>query len=191
MRSRLMHEMKNCLAASIYNHALPTASFETPLPVSSPPMNALRPHTSPRVTPPPAAPPVNDLSQASSSTHYLSIGAMVGIGIGTVASILILAFCLLSGIPYLRSRRRERALQRAVEEVERGVEMQKSMGHASDAMSESKENMVLESRVEILIDDGMSERNAIEAWDGWDGRWTEDDDLERGRKGMSLPRREY
>jgi hypothetical protein len=116
---------------------------------------------------------------------------MVGIGIGTVASILILAFCLLSGIPYLRSRRRERALQRAVEEVERGVEMQKSMGHASDAMSESKENMVLESRVEILIDDGMSERNAIEAWDGWDGRWTEDDDLERGRKGMSLPRREY
>jgi hypothetical protein len=50
---------------------------------------------------------------------------------------------------------------------------------------------VLESRVEILIDDGMSERNAIEAWDGWDGRWTEDDDLERGRKGMSLPRREY
>jgi hypothetical protein len=186
-----MHEMKNCLAASIYNHALPTASFETPLPVSSPSMNALRPHASPRVTPPPAAPPVSDLSQASSSTHYLSIGAMVGIGIGTVASILILAFCLLSGIPYLRSRRRERALQRAVEEVERGVEMQKSMGHVSDAMSESKENMVLESRVEILIDDGMSERNAIEAWDGWDGRWTEDDDLERGRKGMSLPRREY
>jgi hypothetical protein len=191
MRLRLIDVTKNCLGTFINDHALSTASFETPLPASSPPTNTLRPHASPRVTPPPAAPPVTNLSQASPPTHYLSIGAMVGIGIGTVASILILAFCLLSGIPYLRSKRHERALQRAVEEVERGVEMQKSMGHTSDGMSESKENMVLESRVEILIDDGMSERNAIEAWDGWDGRWTEDDDLERGRKGMSLPRREY
>lgn len=186
-----MDGFKDCQFTSVYDHAPSTASFETPVPVSSPSMNALSPHASPSVTSPPAAPPADGLNLISPPEHYLSIGSMVGIGFGSVASILILAFGLLAGIPYLRSRRRTCALQRAVEEVERGVELQKAMGHTNDAMSESKENMVLESRVEIVVDDGESERNAIEAWDGWDGRWTEDDDLERGRKGMSLPRREY
>ena len=83
-------------------------------------------------------------------------------------------------------------MQRAVDEVERGIEMRKDVG-ASES-SESKENMVLESRVEIVVGDDESERDVVDAWDGWNATWAGDDeeDLEeRGRKGMSLPRREY
>jgi hypothetical protein len=81
-------------------------------------------------------------------------------------------------------------LERAVEEVERGIEMHKDVSQKS--VSESKENMVLESRVEIVVEDSESESGAVDRWDGWDASWEdEDDEMERGRKGMSLPRREY
>lgn len=63
----------------------------------------------------------------------------------------------------LRKRRREKALRRAVEEVERG-----SVGSRGGV--ESREGIVLESKVEVLIEE--------EAWA-----------VEDGRKGMSLPRR--
>ena len=69
--------------------------------------------------------------------------------------------------------------------------MHKDVSHRN--LSESKENMVLESRVEIVVDDGESERDVVDAWDGWNASWDEDEEeeQERGRKGMSLPRREY
>lgn len=55
-----------------------------------------------------------------------------------------------------------------------------------------KSNIVLESQVEVVVaDDGESVVDILGRWDGWDA----DDDGEwetwRGRKGMSLPRRDY
>jgi hypothetical protein len=89
-------------------------------------------------------------------------------------------------------------LKRAVDEVERGIEMRKDVGHGSASEgTESKENMVLESSVDIVIgDEGEeSERDVVDAWDGWNatgyGDEEEEEEGERGRKGMSLPRREY
>jgi hypothetical protein len=68
--------------------------------------------------------------------------------------------------------------------------MHKDAGH--ERVIESKENMVLESKVEIVVEDSESESGAVDRWDGWDASWEEEDDeMERGRKGMSLPRREY
>jgi hypothetical protein len=123
------------------------------------------------------------------STRGLRTGASIGIGIGVSAFILIIG-SIACGVPYLRNRRRARALERAVEEVERGIEMHKDVSQKS--VSESKENMVLESRVEIVVEDSESESGAVDRWDGWDASWEdEDDEMERGRKGMSLPRREY
>ena len=94
-------------------------------------------------------------------------------------------------------------------------------------MRESKENMVLESRVEIVVDggdDGDSNRGgesgsvrssvrgsmggSLDEYEGWDagtdgdvsegedmdgdlGEWGRGRRWERGRNGMSLPRREY
>lgn len=88
-----------------------------------------------------------------------------------------------------------------MEEVERGggLEMSKNFG-AGDMrnirrVSESKENMVLESRVEILVVDGEESEEG-----DWDGVWDEDEDedleeedggMGRGRMAMSLPRRVY
>jgi hypothetical protein len=78
--------------------------------------------------------------------------------------------------------------------VERGTELKDA------AASESKENMVLESRVEILVDEGDgSEEESSDGEDQWDaGTDGESDDdgnsrrgRARGRNGMSLPRREY
>lgn len=82
-------------------------------------------------------------------------------------------------------------MQRAVEEVERGTELRKASGSRSDGFTESKDNMVLESRVEIVVDDDESTRDMVATWDGWNATWDEDEELERGRKGMSLPRRIY
>jgi low affinity Fe/Cu permease len=138
----------------------------------------------------PAAPPVDIDAQTAPSTHTPSTGAKAGIGIGVAISVLLVAF-LIFGIPYLRSRQRTRALQRAVDEVERGTEMHKATSHVSMTIGESKENMVLESRVEIVVADDESDRDVVAAWDGWDATWEEGDDMERGRKGMSLPRRAY
>jgi hypothetical protein len=132
-----------------------------------------------------AAPPANN----SLPTRGLSTGASIGIGIGVAAFILIIG-AIACGVPYFRNRKRTRALERAVEEVERGIEMHKDASHES--VGESKENMVLESRVEIVVEDSESESGAVDRWDGWDASWEdEDDEMERGRKGMSLPRREY
>jgi hypothetical protein len=132
------------------------------------------------------APPAN----TSQSTHGLTAGASIGIGFGVAVFILTIGI-LACGVPYIRNRRRIRALQRAVEEVERGIEMHKDVSHGNNV--ESKENMVLESRVEIVVDDDEeSERGAVDRWDGWDASWEdENDEMERGRKGMSLPRRDY
>jgi hypothetical protein len=66
--------------------------------------------------------------------------------------------------------------------------MNKSVGQGT--ASESKENMVLESKVEIVVHDGENGRNVLDDWDGWSAG-VEEDLGERGRKGMSLPRREY
>lgn len=72
---------------------------------------------------------------------------------------------------YLRRKRQERALKRAIDEVERGTELKES------SERESKENMVLESRVEIVVD-GEEEGSVRDSWDGesqWDAG-TEGDD---------------
>jgi hypothetical protein len=81
--------------------------------------------------------------------------------------------------------------------VERGTELKDATA------SESKENMVLESRVEILVDEGDgSEGGGSDGGDEWDagtdGESDDDDEdlgrgraWERARNGMSLPRREY
>lgn len=74
--------------------------------------------------------------------------------------------------------------------------MSKSVAWLEESVDgESKENIVLESRVEILIVDEGEESDE----GGWDGVWDEEDegvDIQdggwgRGRMAMSLPRREY
>jgi hypothetical protein len=134
--------------------------------------------------------------QAATSSH-LSTAAKAGIITASVAVFLLLSFLILE-YTYLGKKRRERALQRAVEEVERGTELNDT------SAIESKENMVLESRVEIVVDGG-DESDSDERWDtesGWDagtdgetsdgdlGEWGHGRRWERGRSGMSLPRRE-
>ncbi|KAH7090561.1 hypothetical protein FB567DRAFT_626520 [Paraphoma chrysanthemicola] len=127
------------------------------------------------------------------ATPLLSNAAILGIGIGSAVLFLITLFFLF-GLPYFRRARRGRALQRAIDEVERGIEMRKT---GPSEMSASKENMVLESRVEIIMDeDDERERDLVDVvgrWDGWDanGDAEELEEWERGRKGMSLPRREW
>ncbi|KAI8934743.1 hypothetical protein NX059_008431 [Plenodomus lindquistii] len=135
------------------------------------------------------------------STSFANLSVPVRAGIISGFTILIISvFLMLLEFGYLRRRRRERALRRAVKEVERdaGVELKTMV----ESRSESKENMVLESRVEILVvtEDGHSDG-------GWGGSMSDDghgdgweadmEDEERGRggsggrNGMSLPRREY
>ena len=75
----------------------------------------------------------------------------------------------LVGVCYIR-RRRDRALRRAVEEVEHGVRLRRVLG------GESEENMVLDGKGVVV-----SDVREVQAWD-------ENGDL-GGRKGMSLPRR--
>jgi len=64
----------------------------------------------------------------------------------------------------MRRRKRENALRRAVAEVERGMN------------KNSQERIILESRVSIVIEDIDPEEEELEE--------------NRGRNGMSLPRRE-
>jgi hypothetical protein len=174
---------KNCEFTSIYNGIAPVTAFATPSAI------AVDSRATPVVTAP-AAPPVDTEDHTYPSTYTLSTGAKAGIGIGVAVFVILVAF-LIFGIPYLRSRQRTRALQRAVDEVERGTELQKAASHGSMTTSESKENMVLESRVEIVVGEDESERDVVAAWDGWDATWEEGDDIERGRQRMSLPRRLY
>jgi hypothetical protein len=107
---------------------------------------------------------------------YLSAAAKAGIITASIAVFLLVLFLILE-YTYLGKKRRERALQRAVEEVERGTEL-KDTSHTG-----SKENMVLESRVEIVVDGGDESDGDLGEW-GHGRRW------ERGRSGMSLPRQE-
>jgi hypothetical protein len=163
-----------------------TASFETPLAASTLPAHTL---AAPIVTPPTGL-PADAHAHSASPISSLDTGAKIGIGVGAAALVLLISF-LVFGIPYIRRKRRVRALRRAVEEVEHGIEMQKTAGKSNEEVDESKENMVLESRVEIVVGDAESERDVVDHWDGWNATWEEEDDLERGRKGMSLPRRDY
>ncbi|RMZ71019.1 hypothetical protein GMOD_00005512 [Pyrenophora seminiperda CCB06] len=138
----------------------------------------------PSPQPPPAA---NDLSTP----------AKAGIITASVIVFLLATFLLIE-YTHLRHKRRERALRRAIEEVERGTELKDS------SVGESKENMVLESRVEIVVEEGeASERSSMDGGDEWDagtdegydegdgdlGDWDRGRTWERGRNGMSLPRR--
>ena len=67
------------------------------------------------------------------------------------------------------------------------MEMRKRVG---SERSESKENMVLESRVEIVVVDDDGDAEESDEDDAWDVGM-EDDERWRGRQAMSLPRREY
>ncbi|KAF2257156.1 hypothetical protein BU26DRAFT_499703 [Trematosphaeria pertusa] len=99
-------------------------------------------------------------SATAKPNHELPTSAKIGIG--AVVGVLGLALFLVAfEACYLRRRRRTRALERAVEEVERGMD------------KGSEERIVLESRVSIVFED--------------DGH--EEEEQERGRNGMSLPRR--
>jgi hypothetical protein len=95
----------------------------------------------------------------------------VKIGVGLVAGIFgaaLIAYFV--EIFYLRRRRRERALGRAVEEVERG--------EMSSADKANEDIVVLESRVSIVFDDGPESEDELR-------------DRGRTRNGLSLPRRIY
>ncbi|KAF2829788.1 hypothetical protein CC86DRAFT_285382 [Ophiobolus disseminans] len=180
-----------CVFLPSSSEPIPSMSFQTPLSATA---RLPSPHPTLDLaieTSSPVAPPD---SQNISSASSISATTILTISISLTLSIIVILF-LAFGIPYLRKWRRSCALQRAVDEVERGIEMRKDIGHGSTSeVTESKENMVLESRVEIVVGDEESERDVVDAWDGWNATWDGDDDEdleERGRKGMSLPRREY
>lgn len=123
----------------------------------------------------------------------LSVPAKAGL-ISGLTIIVLAIFIIILEACYLRPRRRARALRRAVAEVEQasGVDM-KTM--VESIASGSKETMVLESRVEILVEGEESEDEwSVDDDDGeeWDAD-VEDEERGRrgGRNGMSLPRRLY
>jgi hypothetical protein len=129
-------------------------------------------------------------------SSQLTAAEKAGIIAASVAVFIILLLLVLE-YTYLRRKRRDRALERSIDEVEDGTELEESTA------SESKENMVLESRVEIVIEE--EQHSESESWDG-ESQWgigtdgeDSDDDLgewgrgggwERGRNGMSLSRTE-
>ncbi|KAF2036345.1 hypothetical protein EK21DRAFT_106447 [Setomelanomma holmii] len=206
---------------AVYGIALPTpgtkvVSFEEPAKIPDLASSPIPTHTTVFVTPALASqPPPSDATRLSDhitvttspnstptptetalppSTPFLSTPAILGISISSALLLLITLF-LVCGLPYVRRKRRGRALQRAVEEVERGIEMRKT--GALDVTG-SKENMVLESQVEIFMHDGHGDErdsdmvDMVGRWDGWDASGDlEEEEWERGRKGMSLPRREW
>ncbi|KAF2639175.1 hypothetical protein P280DRAFT_508320 [Massarina eburnea CBS 473.64] len=99
-------------------------------------------------------------------TKQLRTGLKVGIGIavgllGVVLILIIFESC------FLRHRRQQKALQRAVDEVERGADKENE-----ERIVESQERMVLESRVSIVVEDEF-----------------DSEEEERGRHGLSLARR--
>ncbi|KAF1851832.1 uncharacterized protein K460DRAFT_413338 [Cucurbitaria berberidis CBS 394.84] len=196
LAGRAAHESNctSCIVQSTTTRAFtlaPQASpFQTPLSASWHTLSSTRaPRPSSKVT---TFPPVPIATHSSHDSHnnsfaILSTGAKAGIIVG-ISLFFLGVFLVLLELGYLRRKRRERALRRAVEEVERGgIRMGKSVGSES---SESKENMVLESRVEIIVDDS----DGSDGDDAWDADM---EDEERGktagwgRQAMSLPRREY
>jgi hypothetical protein len=103
------------------------------------------------------------LAQTAAPTHGLIPEAKIGIGVTVgVLAFAIIFLGMLEGC-YFRRKRREAAMKNAVEEVERGVD------------KGSEERIVLESRVSIVVDDGL---------------WDEFEDDEGPRNGMSVSRRE-
>jgi flagellar biosynthesis/type III secretory pathway M-ring protein FliF/YscJ len=112
--------------------------------------------------------PATSPSAAPSSSSTVDLDTGIKLGIGIAAGVLIVALLIVAiEACYLRKKRRERGLQRAIDEVEIGV-------HKG-----SEERMVLESRVSIIVEDeGQEEQEEDEA------------EVERGRNGMSLPRRD-
>lgn len=98
----------------------------------------------------------------------LTAAAKAGIIAASIAFFVILLLFVLEYI-YLRRKRRDRDLERAIDEVEDGTELKESTA------SESKENMVLESRVEIVIEE--EQRSESESWDG-DSQWGDGTDGE-------------
>ncbi|KAL5118183.1 hypothetical protein ACEQ8H_003855 [Pleosporales sp. CAS-2024a] len=174
---------ENCEAISLKGHATGTDALETPMSAAVAP---------PVMTDSPLAQSVAlDTHASGSRKDKLSPGAKAGIGISVVMITVLFFAVFVLCYPHVRSRLRVRALQRAVDEVERGIEMKKTNGNGSETNSVRTDNFVLESQVEIVVDDGESERNAVDSWDGWNASWTDEDEWQRGRKGMSLPRRDY
>ncbi|KAF9738106.1 hypothetical protein PMIN01_03389 [Paraphaeosphaeria minitans] len=114
--------------------ATETVPFNTPFPTGA--------HSSPTV--PPAI-----SSQSAESPNQLDSGVKIGIAVlAAMFSLALLAFLLESC--YLRPRRREKALQRAVQEVENGERVERALTE----LKGSQEIVVLESRVSIHFDDG-------------------------------------
>jgi hypothetical protein len=102
------------------------------------------------------------LASTVTQAHGLSSEAKIAIGVTVgVLAVALVFLGILEGC-YLRRKRREAAMKNAVEEVERG------------ANKGSEERIVLESRVSIVVDEGI---------------FDESGDEEDTRHGMSLPRR--
>ncbi|KAL6703293.1 hypothetical protein ACN47E_010000 [Coniothyrium glycines] len=166
-------------------HTLP---FESPLPATTHPSSS-----TPAATQTPDALLAPPASSHEPPSTYATLDTPAKAGLIAGASLLtLLAFFIVLEFAYLRRKRRERALRQAIEEVERGeqgLEMKVWPSSAGDVEStETKENLVLESRVEILVD-GEDSSSDEEGW-GADVEDSEDEDERgRGRKGLSLPRR--
>jgi flagellar biosynthesis/type III secretory pathway M-ring protein FliF/YscJ len=140
----------------------------------------------------PSAPSASS-SQTSSQLSTPAKAAIITAGIIVFLVLLLVTL----GYTYLRRKRHERAVKQAIDEVERGTELKEASAY------ESKENMVLESRVEIVVHgEGQgSQRDDWERQSQWDtgtdedendgdlGEWGRGRMWERGRNGMSLPRR--
>lgn len=115
---------------------------------------------------------------------------------GISATVLFFAL-LVVGFPHYRQWRRSRALKRALKEVESGIQIQQDKACAvADGVNVPtgacakpvNDNMVLESRVEIIVEEDKSDAggDAVRSWNGWDARGSLEGE---GRKGMSLPRK--
>ncbi|KAF3047969.1 hypothetical protein E8E12_002925 [Didymella heteroderae] len=112
----------------------------------------------------PAVPIAPSASPATPSSFRLSPAAIAGLCIG-IGVLVVLAGYIALEVCVLRRRRRERALRRAVEEVENG-----------SIRSDSVRSEV-KSREEFVVD----EKNVHADEEIWS--------VEEGRKGLSLPRR--
>jgi hypothetical protein len=130
------------------------------------------------------------------TSSQLSTPAKAAIITAGIIVFLILLLVTLE-YTYLRRKRHERAVKQAIDEVGRGTELKEA------SACETKENMVSESTVEIVVD-GEGQGSLRDDWETqsqWDAGTDEDEndgDLsewgrgrmwERGRNGMSLPRR--
>jgi len=91
------------------------------------------------------------------SVSQLSTPVKAGIVTASIVVFLLVLLLVLEHT-YLRRKRHERAVERAIDEVEYGTELKKI------TKSESKENMVSESRVEIVVE--SEEQDIVGSWDG-------------------------